>query len=296
MASPGKVLVTGCRGQLGRDLVDLLSPRYDVVGIDVEDVDIRDREATAARIAAVSPSVVIHAAAFTDVDACESKIDFAMAVNGEGTRHVAMAAREIGARMIYYSTDYVFDGCKTQAYIETDQPNPQTVYGRSKLAGEKALAELVEDHIIMRIAWVYGRHGKNFIRTMLRLGNEQIVRNRQGEQFAALKVVDDQTGNPTWTVDIVRQTERIMNEDVRGIVHATSEGQVSWYRLACDVFEIQRLPVRVEPCTTDEFPRPAPRPRMSALENARLKSRGLNVMRDYREALMEFLKTNGQVW
>jgi dTDP-4-dehydrorhamnose reductase len=295
MANPGKILVTGCRGQLGRDLVELLSPVYDVVGIDVEDVDIRDPKATMSHIVAVSPQVIIHAAAYTDVDGCESQSDLAMAVNCDGTRHVAMAAREIGARVIYYSTDYVFDGLRSEAYLETDQPNPRTAYGRSKLAGEEALAELVPDYVVMRIAWVYGSHGKNFVRTMLGLARDQVGRVQQGQDVKPIRVVDDQIGNPTWTADIVRQTDRILNADIRGVVHATSEGQVSWYRFARDIFEIAQLPVAIEPCTTEEFPRPAPRPRLSALENSRLKNLGLDVMRNYREALEEFLRMDKQV-
>jgi len=291
MAGRGKILVTGHRGQLGTDLVPGLARDYQVTGIDLPEVDIADLNQVLSAVRLVRPDIVIHAAAYTDVDGCELNRDTAFAVNRDGTWNVAQACAEIGARMVYYSTDYVYGGDKSTAYVENDMPGPRTVYGQSKLAGEEAVRELLEDHVVFRIAWVYGRHGRNFVKTMIRHGKQHLA---EGEGAKPLRVVDDQFGNPTWTVDIVRQTEAVLDTDLRGILHATSEGETTWFRFARDVFDILKLGVPVEPCTTSEYPRPAPRPLRSALENARLKQAGCHVMREHRLALEEFLSLHGR--
>ncbi len=217
-----------------------------------------------------------------------------MAVNSEGTRNVARACAKIGARMIYYSTDYVFDGEKASAYVEDDIPAPGTVYGQSKLVGERAVQEQVDNHLILRIAWVYGRQGQNFVKTMIRLGQQQLEKSSRREKAAPLRVVDDQFGNPTWTIEICRQTSALLETDLKGVYHSTSEGEVSWYRFSQDIFESLGMEIDVQPCTTEEFPRPAPRPGRSSLENVRLKTAGLNRMRGYHEALTEFLERYGK--
>ncbi|MEW5796626.1 MAG: dTDP-4-dehydrorhamnose reductase [Candidatus Zixiibacteriota bacterium] len=292
MAAHGRILITGYRGQLGSDLMLGLAKRYQVSGFDLPEVDIRELRAVLDIVRESRPDIVIHAAAYTDVDGCESDHDLAFAVNRDGTWNVAQACEDIGARMIYYSTDYVFDGRKATAYVESDPPHPATVYGRSKLEGENAVRETVREWAVLRIAWVYGRQGKNFVKTMIRLGQQQLAVDV--DERKSLTVVDDQYGNPTWTVDIVRQTEEVIEHDLRGVFHATSEGEVSWYRFACDIFEELKMKVVVEPCTTRDYPRPAPRPARSSLENQRLKAAGRNVMRDYREALREFLQLHGR--
>jgi dTDP-4-dehydrorhamnose reductase len=291
MAGRGKILVTGHRGQLGTDLIRGLAAGNRVTGIDLPEVDITDLSQVLSAVRLARPDVVIHAAAYTDVDGCESSRETAFAVNRDGTWNVAQACAELGARMVYFSTDYVFDGDKSTAYVETDVPNPRTVYGQSKLAGEEAVRELLDNYVIFRIAWVYGRYGKNFVKTMIRLGKRQLG---EGAKAGPLRVVDDQFGNPTWTVDIVRQTAAVLDTDLRGILHATSEGETTWFRLARDIFAFLKLDVSVEPCTTAEYPRPASRPHRSALENARLKQAGSNVMREYRKALEEFLNLHGR--
>lgn len=294
MATSGKLLVTGHLGQLGSDLMALLGRRYTVVGLDLPEFDLCNRDATVGKISAENPAVVLHSAAYTDVDACESNQTTAIAVNGEGTRNVAIACRESGARMIYYSTDYVFDGTKATAYVEDDPTVPNTVYGRSKLIGEEAVADTLEDYAILRIAWVYGRTGKNFVKTMVRLGLGQLAKSETGEEVPPIKVVDDQVGNPTWTEEVVAQTEALLDPSYRGIFHATATGEVSWYRFARRIFEELGLQVRVEPCTTSEFPRPAPRPARSSLENRRLKEAGADRMRDWDVALTGFLEAYGK--
>jgi len=294
MASFRRILVTGSRGQLGRDLVERLSGSYDLTGVDIDELDITDRKAALSLVDSLQPDVLIHAAAFTDVDGCESDRDQAFAVNAYGTRNLALACKEIGARMVYYSTDYVFDGTSDRSYTEEDKPDPKTVYGQSKLAGEESIAEILDDYVIMRIAWVYGKHGKNFPKTMLRIGGEQLKKIESGEKIEPLKVVDDQFGNPTWTEEVVSQTHKMIESDMRGIVHATSEEETSWFGFAQDIFAAMNMPVKTVPCTTEDFPRLAPRPMRSSLENSRLKAAGMNLMRDYREALRGFLDRNGK--
>ncbi len=286
--------MTGARGQLGSELVAFFSGRgYPVVGVDVDEFDICDADAVRTAFKRERPDIVLHTAAYTDVDGCESNRDLAQAVNVDGTEHLAKACRKIGARMIYYSTDYVFDGEKPTPYLETDEPNPRTVYGKTKLEGEKAVASWLDEFAVLRIAWVYGKNGKNFVRTMLGLGFKQLREGKAGRIIEPLKVVDDQTGNPCWTLEIARQTERIVANSGHGVFHATSEGETTWFGLAKKIFEILDMPVLVNPCTTEQFPRPAPRPRNSSLENARLKEAGQNVMRPWDAALKEFLQQKG---
>jgi len=295
MASAGKLLVTGAQGQLGRDLTDALASDYDVTPADLEEFDLRDRTAVHEFFRLRQPEIVIHAAAYTDVDGCETNKEQAMAVNAEGTKNIALACKEIGARMIYYSTDYVFAGDSKHPYSEEDSPGPRTVYGRSKLEGEKAVQESLQDYAILRIAWIYGRHGKNFVRTMLKLGSDQLKKADAGETATPLKVVDDQYGNPTWTGEVVCQTQELLRHKLNGLFHATTGGnEVSWYRFARAIFGKMNLPVDVVPCTTAEFPRPAPRPARSSLANTRLQQAGAYVMRDWEVVLNEFLKLHGK--
>ena len=284
-----RILVTGCKGQLGTELVIALKKKHEVIGTDLPEVDITDSAGVRSFVQQANPDIVIHAAAYTDVEGCESNRDLAIAVNSDGTENVAIACREIGARMIYYSTDYVFDGLKGSAYVETDMPNPATVYGQSKLAGEKAVANVMDNFAIMRIAWLYGAHGKNFVGTMLRLGLAQIEAKQNTEPFEPIKVVNDQIGNPTWALEIAGQTALLIRSDLTGLFHATSEGECTWFDLADHLFRLRSMDVDLVPCKTEEFPRPAPRPPRSSLENERLKQLGVNKMRNYLEALEEFL-------
>ncbi len=206
MAKQSNILVTGCRGQLGRDLIDGLADKAQVTGIDIDNLDITDQRVVADYIKSLHPEIILHAAAYTNVDACESDESTAAKVNIDGTANIAKACREIGARMIYYSTDYVFDGEKKSPYTEDDIPNPQTAYGRTKLGGEKAVADILNNYAIVRIAWVYGRYGQNFLKTMLNIGTKYRDELKNGGSPQTIKVVNDQIGNPTWTGDIVAQT------------------------------------------------------------------------------------------
>jgi dTDP-4-dehydrorhamnose reductase len=284
-----RILVTGAQGQLGRALVAHLDKEYEVVGVGKSECDIRSFDRVRDCFKDVKPQIVLHTAAYADVDGCETDEAHAMRVNAEGTEHVAHACRGIGARMIYYSTDYVFDGNKRSPYDETDSPNPQTVYGRSKLEGERRVGEILDNYIILRIAWLYGIEGNNFVTAMVRRGLEQIEMKRRGREVTPLKVVCDQIGSPTWTADVVKQTQVVIDHKLTGLFHCTAEGEVSRYRLVCDVFETLGLTVDLEPCPLKDYPAAAMRPKYTALANHRLNELGLNVMRHYRAALEEFL-------
>jgi dTDP-4-dehydrorhamnose reductase len=284
----GNILITGSHGQLGCELMRSLSSRYQVLGVTHVDLDITDEADVMAYVRTVKPSVVIHCAAWTDVDACESDPSKAVAVNADGTRHMARACREIGAVMCYYSTDYVFDGLNTRPYVEDDATNPISVYGKSKLAGEMFVSTMVERHIILRIGWVYGE-GKNFVNTMIEFGRGQISSRQRGVVASPIRVVNDQTGCPTWTKDIVRQTEEMLSRQLYGLYHAASGGRTTWYDLAREIFDELGMPITVVPCSSAEFGRQAPRPSYSVMENSRLNKARCNVMPDYRESLKTYL-------
>ncbi len=293
MAITGKILVTGCQGQLGMDLMGYLCDHATVVGIDQADVNITNFTGLLETFRAIKPQWVIHTAAYTDVDGCEANPGLAQAINADGTDNVARATAKIGANLLYYSTDYVFDGNSSRPYVETDEVNPQTVYGRSKAEGEERVKAWVDNYAVMRISWVYGQYGKNFVKTILRLAHEQQSSRSSGTEARPLRVVNDQIGNPTWTIEIARQTKVILEEGMFGLLHATAEGETSWYGFAKSIFDDMNMDIDMVPCTTEEFPRPARRPKYSALENRRLNEAGLNVMRPYDVALRDFLAECG---
>ena len=287
-----RILVTGAQGQLGGDLVAVLSHKHDVVGVDIDEFDITDAPATAAAIKALSPQIVLHAAAYTDVDKAETEEDMAFRVNAEGAANVARACHEVGAFMLYYSTDYVFDGTPRHLLTEQDPPSPLNVYGRSKLAGERAIAETLGDYAIVRTAWLYGFHGRNFVRTILRLASELLRADVSSPR--PWRVVDDQHGSPTWTCDVAHQTEAILQHGLTGIIHATSHGWTTWYHFAQQVLGRLGLAVTVEPCTTEDYSRPAPRPRWSVLSNRLLQQAGCDLMPPWEVAIDRFLSRHGK--
>lgn len=296
MTNRKRALIIGCRGQLGYDLMAGLAEQFELTGVDVEELDVRESAAVDALLVKVRPEVVINAAACTDVDGCETNQELAMAVNGDGSRNVARACKKVGARLVYYSTDYVFDGTKKSPYVEEDKTDPVNFYGQSKLAGEEAIRQELEDHVILRISWLYGGHGNNFVKTMLRLGKAKLKLQEAGQKSQPLMVVSDQIGNPTWTVDVVAQTSAILKSDIRGTYHATCEGETSWFGFAGDIFEIMSMPVEVKDCTSGEYLTAAVRPKLSALENRGLKLADLNVMRNYKDALKTFLGGVPKEW
>ena len=269
------IFVTGANGQLGHELVHAtVAAGHEVIATSHETLDITDKLAVDAAIQAAQPDVVIHAAAWTAVDACESDPDKAMLVNGTATKYIADAAHAVGAHVVYISTDYVFDGSKTSAYDEGDTPNPQSVYGSSKLAGEQALGP---NDAIVRIAWVCGFYGGNMVKTILRLAEQP-----------QLKFVDDQIGNPTFADDAAEMIVRIATEKRSGTWHVTNQGDVSWYEFAREVLMAAGFDAsKVAPIKTHELqpPRPAKRPFNSVLNNTSLKRAGIELLPDFRVPL-----------
>lgn len=277
-----RILVIGAKGMLGRDLVEVLSghPDREVVGWDIDEIDIREEQGTIARTVSARPEAVINLAAYTDVDGCEQNEEKAFAINAEGMKHVALGALKCGAKVIYLSTDYVFDGKKGRPYLEDDPPHPINVYGRSKLRGEQYVRELVKDALIVRTQWLYGRHGKNFIASILRLAREK----------GALSIVNDQIGSPTYTVDLSRAIAALMEHDPRGTYHVANSGLCSWYAFGLEVLKLSGMTrVGVTPISTKESDRPAARPAYSVLNTEKLKRETGWVMRPWLEALEEYL-------
>ncbi|OAS20513.1 dTDP-4-dehydrorhamnose reductase [Paenibacillus oryzisoli] len=275
-----RIVVTGANGQLGQDIVRLLEAQHEVYGLAREQLDITNEGQCLEVIQRLKPEVVIHSAAYTAVDLAESNEEDAFRVNSDGTRNLAIAAEKIWAKFVYISTDYVFDGKATQSYIEGDTTNPQSVYGKSKRAGELHVQDISSKYFIVRTSWVYGMYGKNFVKTMLELS-----RTRD-----SIKVVSDQFGSPTYTVDLALFLEELIQTDRYGIYHASNTGFCSWYDFACAIFEERGITMKVEPCTTEEFPRPAPRPRYSAMEHKAIRANGFEDLRAWREGLKAFLQ------
>jgi dTDP-4-dehydrorhamnose reductase len=278
-----RILVTGAGGQLGRDLVEAFD-RHDVVGLSRDELDVCDRDAVLSTITSIHPDAVVHAAAWTAVDACESDPDRAFRTNALGTRFVVEGCRIADAKVCYVSTDYVFDGSKTEPYLEWDRPNPLSVYGRSKLGGE---LELDPGSLVVRTSWVCGFHGANMVRTILRLAREH----------ETLSFVDDQRGQPTFTPDLAREIELLVSNRLSGRFHVTNEGAVTWYEFARAVLAADGAdPDRVSPIATADLdpPRPAPRPANSVLDNAALRLSGLPPLPHFRESLGRLVARIGE--
>lgn len=274
-----RILITGGTGMLGRSLVRHLGTQV-VSAPGSRDLDVTDATAVDAAIAAWKPTTVIHCAALTAVDRCESERDLAMRVNGIGSANVAKACQRHGARLIAISTDYVFPGDLDRPYHEQDAPGPRTVYGQSKLAGEEAVRANCPDHLIARVAWLYGAGGPSFLHTMLKLGQQD------GE---ALKVVDDQLGNPTSTDAVAEALVRLLDHPLRGTIHLSCEGEVTWHGFAQAIFAKRGLKRGLRPCTSAEYPQPAPRPANSRLDKRALRAAGLPAMPTWQESLARFL-------
>lgn len=274
-----RLLLAGANGMLGRDMTVTLAARHELHPFPREALDITDFAQVWSAVAKVRPELVVNCAAYTDVDGCETERETAFRVNALGARNLAVAAHEAGAALLHMSTDYVFDGKGKTPYTEFDPPGPATFYGRSKLAGEEAVRHHCPRHYIVRSAWLYGRHGRNFVHTILRLAAE---RDR-------LEVVDDQVGNPTWTREVARAIGELIETGAYGTYHATAEGECSWYDLACEALRLRNVSTLVEPVSTERFPRPAPRPAYSSLDNLGLRALGI-AMRPWQEALADFLK------
>ena len=279
-----KIVITGGKGMLGRTLQKELSA-HEIVVADLPEWDITDSDSFVLKLTDEKPDVVIHCAAMTKVDDCEAKRDLAFKLNEEGSRNVALACKMCGARLFAISTDYVFSGEPPKepwAWSETDIPRPRTVYGASKFAGEQMIQMILPEAVIIRIAWLYGSGGPSFIHTMAKLG---------AQEGAPLKVVNDQRGNPTSCKTVADVIAFLLSKpDVSGIVHGTCEDQCTWFDLTVELFRLLGLKREVVPCTTEEFPRPAPRPHNSALKKSVLNLLGYRTPR-WQDALAEFVST-----
>lgn len=280
-----KILITGGKGMLGRTLQKELAD-HEIVVADLPEWDITNDAAFTEAVVKEAPQVIIHCAAMTKVDDCETKRELAFKLNEEGSRNVALAAKMAGARLIAISTDYVFSGEPPKepwAWSETDIPRPRTVYGASKAAGEQMIQMIHPDNsVIVRIAWLYGSGGPSFVHTMAKFG---------AQEGAPLKVVDDQRGNPTSTKVVADVIKFLLTKpDVSGIVHGTCEDQCTWYDLTVELKRLlgERFPREVVPCTTDEYPRPAPRPKNSALKKSVLNLLGYRTP-NWKAALADFV-------
>lgn len=276
-----KVLVTGAKGQLGRDLMNELKRQgLEGIGVDVEEMDITDPEKCRSVIGQAGVDAVIHCAAYTAVDAAEDQVELCRRINGEGTRNVAEACRDAGVKLMYISTDYVFDGEGTRPWEPDDERAPLNVYGQTKYEGELAIEELLDRYYIIRIAWVFGAAGKNFIKTMLRLGREK----------GAVSVVNDQVGSPTYTYDLARLLVDMVQTEHYGRYHATNEGECSWYEFACEIFRQAGLEVQVTPVSSETFAAKAKRPANSRMSKEKLTEKGFVRLPDWQDALRRFLK------
>lgn len=272
-----RILITGAKGQLGADLQRVLASE-ELLLVDLPEFDLCKNDIEA-RVIDAKPDVVIHAAAYTDVDGAEQEPARALAINVDGTERVARGAARVGARLLYLSTDYVFDGFKGLPYVESDEPNPLNVYGRSKLEGERRALTSCSNTLVIRTAWLYGAHGKNFVKTIMRVAMEQ----------SELRVVADQRGCPTNARDLAEALKKMLTLDIRGIVHATGSGDCSWYEFACAIVSALGSQTAVRPISTAEAGRPAVRPAYSVLDNQALRRVGI-ALPHWRHTLNQFVR------
>ena len=279
-----KVLITGCNGQLGRALNKLLSGQnIEIINTDVDTLDICDAAQVSELVKREQPDTIINCAAHTAVDKCETDQENAARINALGPRNLAAAAKETGAQIVQVSTDSVLDGNAKKPYVETDTPCPQSVYGSTKLDGEKAVMELTDKYYIVRTAWLYGE-GNNFVKTMLRLAKERDT----------ITVVNDQFGSPTSAMELGRMILHIVDSGDYGIYHATCEGITNWHDFAKTIFALAKSDVNLIPVTTAEYPASvAKRPAYSVLENAKLNSKGSYRMKQWEDALEEYMTDMG---
>ena len=275
-----KVALTGANGMLGHDMANAFGDK-NVVALTHKDLDVTHLDNTLSLIRDIRPDYLIHAAAYTDVDGCEGEPEKAYLVNGIGTRNIAMACEENDCPIIYISTDYVFDGNKKEPYNEWDQTNPINKYGLSKLLGENYVSSLTNRFYIARTSWLYGKKGKNFVETILKLIEER----------DEIEVVDDQVGSPTYTLDLATSIKELLGRGY-GTYHITNSGHCSWYEFAVEIARLKGSSTKVKPVTSDKFNRPARRPSYSVLENTMLGIEGIEKPRHWKDALAEYLNSS----
>ena len=281
-----RIMVTGAKGQLGHDLWRELEKRgHECIGVDIEEMDITDPQACRKVITESNVEGVIHGAAYTAVDAAEDNVDLCMKINRDGTENIAAVCEDLGIKLMYISTDYVFDGEGERPWEPDDPRDPLNVYGDSKYQGELAVTNHTDKFFIVRISWVFGINGKNFINTMLKLGEER----------GAVKVVNDQVGSVTYTYDLARLLVDMMETEKYGFYHATNQGIITWYDFAVEIFKQAGMDVTVTPCTSDEFPAKAKRPHNSRMDQSKLVKNGFTPLPEWKDALSRYLKEKGVI-
>ncbi len=287
-----RILITGCKGQLGTEIAKQIAQMKSeigpipkcyqnatVVGVDLDDFDLSDKDAVQSYLDDGSYDVVFNCAAFTNVDACETKQDVAYAANALAIRNLAEVCEATATKLVHVSTDYVFPGNGTEPYREYDAPAPVTVYGKTKLAGETFIRERCRRHFVVRTAWLYGYNGNNFVKAIL----------RKAKETGALKVVSDQVGNPTSAADLAHHLLEIAQGNRYGVYHCTNNGICSWYDFAVEIVRLSGIQAEVTPCTTADYPAAASRPAYSALDNMMLRLTTGDHMRDWKDALKEYM-------
>lgn len=276
-----KVLVTGANGQLGYDLIKELNKRnIENIGVDKNDFDITNQDETENFILNCKPDAIIHCAAYTNVNKAEDEKDLCYKINVDGTKNIASACKKIDAKMIYISTDYIFDGKKNSPYEIDDNPNPLNFYGKTKLDGENIIKNSLEKYFIVRISWVFGKNGNNFVKTMLNLSQTQ----------NELNIVSDQIGSPTYTVDLSKILCDMILTGKYGIYHATNENYCSWYEFAQEIFKISDIKIKLNPVKTKDFPSKAKRALNSRLSKKKLPESNFSKLPTWQNALARFLK------
>jgi dTDP-4-dehydrorhamnose reductase len=284
-----KIVLVGKNGQLGKDCLQVFSKKFDLVALGSKELDITDGNLIEEMVRCLHPEVVLNCAAYTKVDACEQEQELAYRINVTGVRHLATSLARHGGKLLHISTDYVFDGQKPipEPYFEEDAVAALSYYGQTKVEAELVIMQELQEYVIVRTAWLYGRHGNNFLKTMLRLASS--------EPAPHIKVVNDQFGSPTWSYRLAEQLATIVGMGGQGIYHATSEGYTTWFDLACAFLTGMGIAPQIEPCTTADYPTPAHRPKNSILENRHLKAQGINLMRPWQNELEEFILTNRDI-
>jgi dTDP-4-dehydrorhamnose reductase len=280
-----KIVITGAGGQLGHDLIRALSPAHELLPLSREQLDVTDELAVMQQITACCPDVIIHAAAFTQVDLAETMLDKAYAINSTGTRNVALAAHHCAAKLVYISTDYVFDGTKTGSYTEMDRTNPLSVYGNSKLHGEKFVEMISQRYFIVRTSWLYGKHGSNFVTKVLSMADRQ----------SRLTMVYDQTGSPTYTLDLARFVGELVETEKYGLYHVSNQGCCSRYEFAEAILQTaNRTDISLEAVSASTFSLPALRPDNSAFDDLAIRQNGFSRMREWKLALQDCIQNDIQ--